>query len=74
MRRAIYFQNPNNSLFFDRRSPRCYAVATPGVELLATNLNLDDVAYNLYVGMVTFRPDGYEWISELQGVELQTGR
>ena len=44
------------------------------MELLVASLKLDDFAYNVYVGVVAFRPGSYWWISELQSVELQTGR
>ena len=48
------------------------------MELLVSALKPDDAAYNvyvnLYVGMVTFQPGSSRWNSELQSVELQTGR
>ena len=57
-------------MFLTKKRSKCYLLATPDVELLVSVLKPDDVAYNLYVGMVTSQPGNSKWISELQCVEL----
>ena len=47
-----------------------HLLATPDVELLVSDLKPDDLAYDLYVEMVTFQSGISKWISELQSVEL----
>ena len=41
-----------------------------GVELLVSVLKPSDFAYDLYVGMATFRPPSSNGLSELQSTEL----
>ena len=53
---------PNRSKF--------HLLATPDVELLVSVLKPDDLAYDLYVEMVTFRPGSSRLLSELLSVEL----
>ena len=68
--RALDLQTPAKPLFLTQKHSKCYLLATPDVELLVSVLKSDDVANNLYVGMVTFQPGSGRCISELQGVEL----
>ena len=71
---ALDLQNLTKPLFSTPKRSKCYLLATPDVKLLVSDFKPDDVAYNLYVGMVTFQPGSGRWISELHSVELQTGR
>ena len=57
-------------MLFDPTSANVNLLVMPDVELLVSALKPDDVAYNLYVEMVTFQPGSCRWISELQSVEL----
>ena len=61
---------PHKSQFLTQSQCKLNLLATPDVELLVSALKPDDVAYNLYVEMVTFQPGSCRWISELQSVEL----
>ena len=67
---ALDLQTPTKPLFLTPKHSKCDLLATPDVELLVSVLKSDDVAYNLYVGMVTFQPGSCRCISELQSVEL----
>ena len=68
---ALDLQNTTKPLFSTQKRSKCYLLlATPDVELLVSVLKSDDVAYNLYVGVVTFQPGSCRCISELQSVEL----
>ena len=72
--RALDLQHFKKSVFLTQNQSKCHRLATPDVVLLVSALKLDDAAYNLYVGMVTFQPGSSRRNSELQSVELQTGR
>ena len=73
-RRALDLQCFTKPLFLAQNQSQFHLPTTPEVELLASALKPDDAAYNLYVGMVTFQPGSCRWTSELQSVELPTGR
>ena len=51
---ALDLQTNTKPLFLTRKHSKCDLLAIPDVELLVSVLKSDDVAYNLYVGMVTF--------------------
>ena len=57
-------------MLFDPTSANVNLLVMPDVELLVSVLKPDDVAYDLYVGMVTLQPCSRRWVSELQRVEL----
>ena len=48
--------------------------AKPIVELPYIGLSMAEVTYNLHVEVGTSQPGSSKWSSELQSVELQTGR
>ena len=67
---ALDLKNLTKSPFVAQSLSKFHLLATPDVELLVSALKPDDLAYDLYVEMVTFQPGSSKWISELQSVEL----
>ena len=62
----------HKSPFVAQHRFKFHLLATPDVELLVSALKPDDLAYDLYVEMVTFQPGSSRWTSERQGGQLRS--